>query len=180
MASLRPLRPSFVRTSQFTVRSTAIRPRGLLQKRVGSRAAHSTHATTQVSRQWFTRGRVLSFITYSTICYFGFKYILGRFVDVGVDVELRVGDDAGQDARDPDQESDDDDFEDEDGTFTLDDEDASFVSLQFPKKLPQSFYKSSDPEWKEFVKLSGDKDRQEAVRSRFLFGLGYTAIDADS
>jgi hypothetical protein len=43
------------------------------------------------------------------------------------------------------------------------DEDSLFVPLTWAKKLPRSFYKGSDPEWQEFVKVSKDKARVKKI-----------------
>jgi len=41
-----------------------------------------------------------------------------------------------------------------------------FLPMQYPKQLPQTFYKQSDPEWQEFVKMSWDEPRKEAIRGK--------------
>ncbi len=56
---------------------------------------------------------------------------------------------------------------DEDGNIVEiigDDEDSLFVAFQYPRKLPQTFYRQSDPEWQEFVRFSFDEERKTAVR----------------
>lgn len=45
------------------------------------------------------------------------------------------------------------------------DEEASlFVPLQWPQQLPRTYYKQSDPDWQEFVRMSNDEGRANAVR----------------
>ncbi len=56
---------------------------------------------------------------------------------------------------------------DEDGNIVEiigDDENSIFIAFQYPRKLPQTFYRQSDPEWQEFVKFSFDEERKNAVR----------------
>lgn len=52
----------------------------------------------------------------------------------------------------------------EDGMVVVDDQDALFISMQYPKEMPHVLYKQSDPEWQEFMKFSRDKERQKAVK----------------
>lgn len=46
------------------------------------------------------------------------------------------------------------------------DEESFFIALSYPQKLPQTFYKSSDPEWLDFVKMSQDEARKDALRGK--------------
>lgn len=46
------------------------------------------------------------------------------------------------------------------------DEDGLFIPFGWPKQQPRTFYKGSDPEWKEFVKFSKDTKKKEAVSSK--------------
>lgn len=45
-------------------------------------------------------------------------------------------------------------------------DDGLFIPMQYPQRLPRTFYKQSDPEWQEFVKMSWDEDRKDAVRGQ--------------
>lgn len=59
---------------------------------------------------------------------------------------------------------------DEDGNIVSTDEDMDswFIPMQYPFPLPRSFYRHSDPEWQEFVKMSWDEDRKNAVRGAWV------------
>jgi len=46
-------------------------------------------------------------------------------------------------------------------------EDAIFVPLGLARKLPQTFYKGTDPEWQSFIEFSKDKKRSQLVRSTY-------------
>jgi len=43
-------------------------------------------------------------------------------------------------------------------------EDSVFIPMQYPQQLPRTYYKQSDPEWQEFVKISWDDDKKDALR----------------
>jgi len=47
-------------------------------------------------------------------------------------------------------------------------EDAIFIPFGWTRQRPTTFYKGSDPEWQSFLEFRGDRDRELAVRSRFL------------
>ncbi|KAH0144265.1 hypothetical protein KCU67_g13164, partial [Aureobasidium melanogenum] len=48
------------------------------------------------------------------------------------------------------------------------DENSLFIPLTWAKKLPRTFYKGSDPEWQEFVKVSKDKARHKKIQSELV------------
>lgn len=93
-----------------------------------------------VRRRWFT-GRKVAIVIAQGLCIYTCWHFVTRKLDAVLDdVEL----------------------EPEDG-----DEDSSlFIPLSFPKVLPQEFYKSTDPEWQEFVKFSKDAKRKKSVRGK--------------
>ncbi|KAI9695644.1 MAG: hypothetical protein M1820_008491 [Bogoriella megaspora] len=45
------------------------------------------------------------------------------------------------------------------------DEDSLFIPLGFAKKKERTYYKGSDPEWQEFLKLARDKTRHQRVQN---------------
>jgi hypothetical protein len=90
----------------------------------------------------FTPLRIASFVLY-TSCLVG--YVWYFFPEIEIEV---------QEERDEEDE-DDDDFADDDSLF---------IPLTWAKKLPRSFYKGSDPEWQEFVKVSKDKARHKKIQ----------------
>ena len=47
-------------------------------------------------------------------------------------------------------------------------EDAIFIPLGFTRQRPQTYYKGSDPEWQSFLEFRRDRDKEKAVRSKFL------------
>lgn len=45
------------------------------------------------------------------------------------------------------------------------DDDASiFIPFQWPQPTTRTFYKQSDPDWQEFVRMSNDEARVNSVR----------------
>lgn len=50
------------------------------------------------------------------------------------------------------------------------DEESIFIPFSIPQKLPKTFYKQSDPDWQEFVRMSNDEKRSKAVRGTANFG----------
>ncbi len=63
---------------------------------------------------------------------------------------------------DPDREDDEEDEEFEG------DEDALFIPFSWPKQQPRTFYKGSDPEWQEFIRLSKDPQRHKDIQRRLV------------
>lgn len=49
----------------------------------------------------------------------------------------------------------------EDSEFAFDD--SWFIPLTWAQKLPKTFYKGSDPEWQEFVKIAKDQARHKRI-----------------
>lgn len=94
----------------------------------------------------FTPARIATFVLYSS-CLLGYVwYFFPEF-----EIEIQEG-----------SAQDDDDVHISDSEFA--EEDSFFIPLTWAKKLPRSFYKGSDPEWQEFVKISKDKDRHKKIQ----------------
>ena len=47
-------------------------------------------------------------------------------------------------------------------------EDNTFIPMTWPTKLPRTFYKGSDPEWQEFVKIAKDKPRHKKLQDELV------------
>jgi hypothetical protein len=48
------------------------------------------------------------------------------------------------------------------------DEDSTFIPMTWATKLPRTFYKGSDPEWQEFVKIAKDKPRHKKLQNELV------------
>jgi hypothetical protein len=49
-----------------------------------------------------------------------------------------------------------------------DDEEGMFIPFTWPKEQPRTYYKGSDPEWKEFIKFAKNKTMHKDVQSKLL------------
>lgn len=101
----------------------------------------------------FTPLRVATFFLY-TSCLVG--YVWYFFPEL--EIEIQEGDDEVQIS---------------DSEFA--DENSLFIPLTWAKKLPRSFYKGSDPEWQEFVKVSKDKARHKKIQCNNPVSLSVSA-----
>lgn len=54
------------------------------------------------------------------------------------------------------------------GGIEIDEEDALFIPMTIPKKMPREYYRGSDPEWQEFKKLSQDAKRLRDIQCRSI------------
>ncbi|KAI4730786.1 hypothetical protein E4T49_01138 [Aureobasidium sp. EXF-10728] len=95
----------------------------------------------------FTPLRIATFFIYTT-CLVG--YVWYFFPELEIEI----------------QEGGDEEVQISDSEFA--DENSLFIPLTWAKKLPRSFYKGSDPEWQEFVKVSKDKARHKKIQSELV------------
>ncbi len=47
-------------------------------------------------------------------------------------------------------------------------DDSVFIPLGWARPRPRAYYKGSDPEWQEFIKLFKDKKRTQDVQGAFI------------
>lgn len=59
------------------------------------------------------------------------------------------------------------DEEDQEGPFYAD-ENSTFIPMTWATKQARTFYKGSDPEWQEFVKMAKDKPRQKKIHEELV------------
>lgn len=52
-------------------------------------------------------------------------------------------------------------------------ENAIFIPLGFPRQLPRTFYKGTDPEWQSFMEFSKDKKRSLLIRNDLVGMIGH-------
>lgn len=110
--------------------------------------------------------RVASFGIYSG-CVATYAYYL--FPEVEIEEEDSEG--VTQEENEPNA-TEDEDFED-----TEPDEDSIFIPLGFAKRKERSFYRGSDPEWQEFIKLANDQERHKRIQQD-LVGLIMMHVNA--
>ncbi|KAF2730050.1 hypothetical protein EJ04DRAFT_515500 [Polyplosphaeria fusca] len=79
---------------------------------------------------------------------------------------LGQGEEDGEEVEE--EEGVDDEEEGEDGEDEDDDEALLFLPTGFSRAKPQYFYKGSDPEWQEFVRIAPDRKRIEQIRGKLV------------
>jgi hypothetical protein len=93
---------------------------------------------------------------YGMTLYAIWHYVLPEFITISFEeVEEEVVGEDGQ----PDVQTEEGDEEEV--------EDGLFIPCGWPKKQPRSFYRASDPEWKEFIKFSKETERHKDVQRKF-------------
>jgi len=147
----RPMRPAgfrFLRHLASPLTTPLIRRSPPTQApRLHSRAFQTSRRCWQqndvviVRRPWFTRRKVALVVVQGLCIYTCWGFIIRKLDSVLDDVELEPAEDGDEDS-------------------------SLFIPLSFPKVLPQEYYKSTDPEWREFVKFSKDAKRKKGVRGK--------------
>jgi len=113
----------------------------------------------------FTRKRITNTLLYALPAYVVWHYFFPAVNDLEVDDQAqRVAGSGNVDVKR--HTSSDEDEDEADGTE--DDEDAIFIPFSWPKKIPKTYYRGSDPEWKAYVKFSKDKKMHIDVQQRLI------------
>jgi hypothetical protein len=122
----------------------------------------------RIRRPFFSRSRLVGAVAIG-----GAFYAITRYISIEVEVET-VDEDkstrkrpaghasnegANNDAGEEEEEEDEGDNEEED-----DEDIILFLPTGFSRPKPRTFYKGSDPEWQEFIKLAKDRPRVEKIR----------------
>ena len=146
------LRPQIPARTQFT--RTA-------QRRYASRTVENAdsepvrHRGVRFVKQGLTLRRIATFGLYTGAAY-AYLQLVGRYW--GVQVEILD--------EDADAEMEEVEDEDEDSEYTQ--EDSLFIPLTWSKQMPKTFYRGSDPEWQEFVKVAKDKERHRKIQDELV------------
>ncbi|KAL8950738.1 MAG: hypothetical protein Q9222_003235 [Ikaeria aurantiellina] len=151
----RSLRPSFS--------SSPVSCRSYIQHSGPLRVQHVKISRAKRARKFFGS-------TSRNLAYLGLIYVaLGLLLDDDEEDE-RISESQNVDKlhelkNDPDTaETEEKDTEDEDDTI--------FIPLGFAYKLPQQYYKGSDPEWQSFVELARDKKRCDLLKNQLTGIIG--------
>jgi hypothetical protein len=92
-----------------------------------------------------------------------------RYMDVEIefidDEELEQEQETAQRAEGEEEE---DAEEEEDGPPFYADDENTFIPLTWSKKMPRTYYRGSDPEWQEFIKIAKDKGRHRKVQDELV------------
>lgn len=101
-----------------------------------------------------TPRRFATFAIYTT-CFVGYLYwVIPDFSIEITDLEEEFEEEDGQEEGDE-----------EEGEEEWTDSDSTFIPLTWATKLPRTFYKGSDPEWQEFVKIAQNQPKHKQIHS---------------
>jgi hypothetical protein len=116
----------------------------------------------------FTMRRLATVGIYIGVTY-GYLRFMWRHMDIEIEFldedEVEQTEEAGQNAE---GEGDEEVDEEEDGPPFFADEENTFIPLTWSKKLPRTYYRGSDPEWQEFIKVAKDKSRHKKVQDELV------------
>ncbi|KAK5172215.1 uncharacterized protein LTR77_003853 [Saxophila tyrrhenica] len=116
---------------------------------------------------FFTFRRLATVGVYTGVVYLYFN-LLWRYMDIEiefVDDEEEQTDEQKQASGDPSKEE---ASEEEDGPPFYADPDSTFIPMTWSKKLPRTYYRGSDPEWQEFIKIAQDRTRHKKIQSELV------------
>jgi hypothetical protein len=108
----------------------------------------------------FSLKRTITLALYIAAPY-GFWRYLNREIDIQIE-EIEPGSQSHQIEAQwevQEEEGEEDEFVDEDSTF---------IPMTWATKLPRTFYKGTDPEWQEFVKVAKDKPRHKKLQNELV------------
>lgn len=110
---------------------------------------------------WFTWKKTITWAVYFSLPYAYWQYV-NQFIDIHIE-EIEVEEEQATHKQGEwetqEEDSEEDEFAEEDNTF---------IPMTWPTKLPRSFYKGSDPEWQEFVKIAKDKPRHKKLQDELV------------
>lgn len=110
---------------------------------------------------WFTWKKTITWAVYISLPYAYWQYV-NQFIDIHIE-EIEVEEEQATHKQGEwetqEEDSEEDEFAEEDNTF---------IPMTWPTKLPRSFYKGSDPEWQEFVKVAKDKPRHKKLQDELV------------
>lgn len=110
---------------------------------------------------WFTWKKTITWAVYISLPYAYWQYV-NQFIDIHIE-EIEVEEEQATHKQGEwetqEEESEEDEFAEEDNTF---------IPMTWPTKLPRTFYKGSDPEWQEFVKIAKDKPRHKKLQDELV------------
>lgn len=110
---------------------------------------------------WFTWKKTITFAVYISLPYAYWQYV-NQFIDIHIEeIEVEEEQATHKEGEWETQEGDaeEDEFAEEENTF---------IPMTWPTKLPRTFYKGSDPEWQEFVKIAKDKPRHKKLQDELV------------
>ncbi|KAJ4372220.1 hypothetical protein N0V83_003994 [Neocucurbitaria cava] len=138
--------------------------------RIVRSAARDGHETFTIQRVHIRKPFLSKSRLVGAVAIAGATYGLGRYLGLEVEIE-EVEEEQQKSTRSIDQVSGDDehyqpaeDFNNEEESDDEYDDALIFLPTGFSRPRPRTYYKGSDPEWKEFRKLALDRPRVEKIR----------------
>ncbi|KAK3636445.1 hypothetical protein LTR56_014232 [Elasticomyces elasticus] len=115
------------------------------------------------SPPFFTRRRTLIWAVYAGVGYLYLNLFIKFF-----EIEIAVLDDEEDTTASKEEDGVEITAEEEASGIFYADESSTFIPFTWPKPLPRTFYKGSDPEWKEFIKVAQNKPRHKDLQSELV------------
>lgn len=136
--------------------------------RIQSRKIHARGSNTPQNLQpvrfkepWFTWKKTITWAVYISLPLAYWNYV-NQFIDIHIE-EIEVEEEQAT-QKEGEWETQDGDAEEDEFA----EEDNTFIPMTWPTKLPRTFYKGSDPEWQEFVKIAKDKPRHKKLQDELV------------
>ncbi|KAK5124232.1 hypothetical protein LTR85_001935 [Meristemomyces frigidus] len=111
---------------------------------------------------FFTWRRLATTAIYGGVVY-AYMNVVARYLDV----EIEILEDDEADKKKDGEGKEVTDEEEGEGPFYAE-EDSTFIPMTWATKAPRTFYKGSDPEWQEFVKVAKDKPRHKKIQNELV------------
>ncbi|KAJ4287212.1 hypothetical protein N0V90_012610 [Kalmusia sp. IMI 367209] len=148
-------------------------------------AARDGHDTIRVqrvriSKRFFTKSRLAGTVVVGIGAYTLLDWLDEEAVDEEESQQVRrvrrprIPEEGANDKNRPmegdeeDDEQDDEDEEEEDDYDDEDDEGLIFFPTGFSRPKPRTYYRGSDPEWQEFIRLAPDRQRMDKIRGELV------------
>lgn len=146
----------------------SVRPNSRIHSRNFWRRANHEQQNTQSVRfksPGFTWKKGVTWVLYGGVTYAYLQFFM-RHVDISIE---EIEDDTQEQTADrkADQEGEWEEQEEGDEDEYAE-EDSTFIPMTWATKLPRSFYKGSDPEWRAFVKFAKDKPRHKKIQDELV------------
>lgn len=111
----------------------------------------------------FTFRRVLTFTFYCSIVY---TYLAFVWRQMDVEIEFVEDEESLQQQEGAETVTVVEEAEDDGPMYA--DEESTFIPLTWSTKMPRSFYKGSDPEWQEFIRIAKDPARHKKIQDELV------------
>lgn len=115
---------------------------------------------------FFTWRRAITLALYGGAAY-AYLELVARFLDVQIEILEEDVADEKDETKDREGKEVTEEVDVGEGPFYAD-EDSTFIPLTFPTKSPRAYYRGSDPEWQEFVKVARDKPRHKKIQNELV------------